>query len=279
MINMNKFFNALFYIFLGLLIIFYTIYRRILVIRLPKELYFCQNDVINYNLIILVLVSILICSYLLYKNILILLKINIPETFLSTLSLKINTIVENSLFEVYNFCGKIFVDPYDKITFISQKFYKYFKNISELLFLSMLTIIKLIIVICFIIDVFVYFRLEYMYKSLYLLCLSLIIKLLFYILNDFANNLQNAQNVLVIEYTGINLTNKLPIFSYSLKKEFNTLDLKYHVEQYILCSKLSGYLDNYNRYKTFFTPYINIIIYVLYLVGWLSVIFVNFMLV
>ena len=94
-------------------------------------------------------------------------------------------------------------------------------------------------------------------------------------LKDFAGNLEEAKSLLIIEEKGINDENNLPRTSFSLKEEFKDLDLEYHVGQYILCSKISGYLEMYDRYSAFFTPYFNIVIYLSYLTGWCYVLFIN----
>lgn len=114
-----------------------------------------------------------------------------------------------------------------------------------------------------------------MYKALYLLIISLIIKILFYILKDFASNLEDARSYLIITPKGINNDSQEPITNYALKPEFQDLNLTYHVGQFILCNKVSGYLDMYNHYRSFFTPYVNLVIYSLYFIGWVYVIVLN----
>lgn len=77
--------------------------------------------------------------------------------------------------------------------------------------------------------------------------------------------------MLIITNKGINVETGLPITSYQFSDKYNKIgdadDLKYHIQHFILCNKLSGYLGMYDRYTTFFTPYINIFVYSLYLIG------------
>ena len=110
-------------------------------------------------------------------------KKNYQENYFSKLFQKINDIINNALTEVYGFIiNSLFSNAYDFLSLIAQNFYKNFKDISETFFLFILFIIRFIVLTCFLIDVFVFFRLEYMYKALYLFCISLLIKVLFLII-------------------------------------------------------------------------------------------------
>ena len=143
-------------ILLGLFIISYTIYRRILIIRLPKDLHLINNNTINYSLFSFLVISVIICSYILIKNIFVLLHKKESTGLFYQFSVKINNITENALKEVYSFLGNLLPDPYNKMSFLAQKFYKYFKDISEAFFLFTLYFIKLIILTCFLSDVFIF---------------------------------------------------------------------------------------------------------------------------
>lgn len=110
---------------------------------------------------------------------------------------------------------------------------------------------------------------------MYLLCISLFIKVIFYALRDFANNLEDAKSFLIIENIGEDLKTQQPITEFNLKPEYKKLNLDYYVKQYILCSKLTGYFQIYDQYLKLLTPYFNIIIYTLYLIGWSFIIYSN----
>ena len=97
-------------------------------------------------------------------------------------------------------------------------------------------------------------------------------------IKDFSENLEQAKSILIIEPQGLDIKTGLPLTVYRLKQEYHDLDLIYHVEQYILCSKVSGYLEYYEQYKAYFTPYFNSIIYLLYMIGWSYVLYKNFIL-
>ncbi len=260
----------------GFFIISYILYRRLFLVRLPKDLYIITNNQINITLLVILWISLIISGYLIYRNISVLYNKKVTESYFFKKMLQINTIIENALYELYHYIGNIFKDPYDMISYITQKFYKYFGDISETFFLFILYFIRFTILLCFLIDVFIYFRLELMYKSLYLLCISLLIKLFLFILRDFSTNLEDLRSFLIIEDRGIDQETKLPITDYSLKENYKKLNLEYYVGQFILCSKISGYLEMYDRYSRFFSPYLNIIIYFLYFLGWLYVLYINF---
>lgn len=258
-------------IIIGLLLIIFTIYRRIFVVRLPKSLYIF-NDTINYVLLVTVILGFLICSYYLIITIrLIFLKNKFKRNFFT----KLNDIIENALFEVYNSCANYIPDMFNKISLLAENFYALFHKRMEYTLLFLLFFIRLIIIIAFLIDIFIFFKFNYFYKALYLLCISLFIKIIIFILRDFANNLEDAESILIIEDRGIDSETQLPITTFKLKEEYKNLNLQYYIKQYILCSKLTGYFEMYDCYSKFFTPYFNFSIYLLYLIGWLYILYQN----
>jgi len=185
------------------------------------------------------------------------------------------TFLENSLKELHILIFNYIPDNYTLMSKLATNFYTFFKEIPETFFVFILVAIRLIILCAFLIDVYINFELYYMYKALYLLCFSLIINLWFYLLKDFSQNLEEIQAMLIFEQKGVDPETQLPITHYILKEDFKHLELTYLVQEYINCLKISGYLDYYQRYTTFFTPYFNIFIYLLYLITWLYTLFYN----
>ena len=259
-------------IIIAVLLIGFTFYRRFLVVRLPKNLDFF-TETFHFSLFITILIGIIVCIYQTINNLLYLLNLRKNKANLFS---KINDIIEDAFFELYNILNYI-PNMYDKVAVLAESFYAIFHKHTEMLFLIIKYLIRLIILIAFLIDIFIFFKFDYFYKALYLFCVSLSIRLLFYILRDFASNLESTESVLIIKNKGIDYETQLPITSFSLKEEFSNLDLDYHVKHYILCSKVTGYLTNHDLYKHKFDPYINFIFYFLYLVGWLFVFYKNFM--
>ena len=262
---------------LALSMVFYTIYRRLFTTRFARELYFYYDYIINYGLICLVIISIVTCFVILKSTINIIIKKPILPNFLSSCLLRINLFIETALYDLYNYIMSKIPNVYDKISYFTEIFYKYFKDVSEAFFLLILYSIRTIILCCFLIDVFIFFKLEYMYKSFALLSVSLIIKIIFYVLKDFASNLDEARSMLIITETGINPETKEPITSYQFTAEYRdeNLDLIYHIGQYILCNKITGYLHMHERYKAILSPYFNCIIYGFYLIRWCYILYCN----
>lgn len=271
----NKPFLFILNLFLGTFIVCYTFYVRFLLIRLPKTLYFVSEDIINYKLIIIVVIAISFSVIKLITNFLLVINFNSKKTIVKTFLVSIGTILDNALSEIYRILTHFIPNVYDKVSYFCQKYYAFFSKKPETFFLFILYSIRFIILSAFFIDVFIFFKLNYMYKCLYLLCISIVIDILFYLMKDFASNLNQAKSVLIIETLGLDEKTKLPKTLYSLKDEFKHLDLRYHTEQFILCSKIQGYLDMYQRYSKFFGPYINIITSLLYLIGWCYIIIIN----
>jgi hypothetical protein len=275
MTTMNKRLFLISHIILGLLLILNILYTRFFLVRLPKDLHFIFSDIINYKLLYIVILGIVLSFSILIANILLLLNYTPKKSFWSNFAEKISELITNAFYSVYSLLEYIVKDGYDKLSYISQKFYKYFSPFSETFFLFFLYSIRFIILICFLIDIFFFFRLNYFYISLNLLSISLCIRLLFFILEETASNLNDIQSFLNITPLGIDEETNLPITKYSLKEDYKNHNLNYFISQYILCNKLSGYLENYHKYSRFFSPRINIFIYSLYLFGWSYILIIN----
>lgn len=256
---------------LGGIFVGFVIYRRFFVIRLPKSLWI-WNDNVNYLLLLIIILGLILSLYQVFINAYYLIK---KDNIKSKLFAKLNQFIENALFTFYSFISNRIPNIYIKISLLAENFYAAFHKHTECLLLFALYIIRIIIIIAFLFDIFAYFKLDYFYKALYLLCFSLFIKLLLYILRDFASNLEHAESLLSIQHQGIDLNTQLPITDFSLKEEYKKLDLDFYVKQYLLCSKLSGYFTMYDRYSYTFSPYINLIIYFIYAFGWSYVLYVN----
>lgn len=271
---MNKILNKFFYLLLGAFIIFYVIYVRLIVVRVPRDLYMVEP--IKYELIFLALSWILISVFIIIKNILILLNLNTNHNgFFQGLILKIQQIIDNALHEVLHLFST-FIDKSPEIIFsLAKHFYTLFGKINENLFLLISFIIRFIIVGAFLTDVFYFFELKYFYKSLILLCIPICISILFYLLKDFATNLEEAESFLLIKEEGFNANTKEPIFTFMPSQGNEDIDLQYHVDYFITCSKISGYLSVYDYLTYYYSSRINIFIYSMYLIGWSYIIFIN----
>lgn len=273
--NMMNNKTVIFHIVIASLIISYTFYSRLLVTRLPKSLIVFDEYTIKYFLLTFILLSFFLSSLLLIITIIRFFSHKNTSNFITTFISKINDFIADALFDFYNLILKVIPKSYEKLSGIASKFYALFHKESESLFVFLLFIIRFIIAIAFLVDVFVFFKLEYMYKLLYLLCFSILIKTFFYMLRDLSGNFEEIKSYLIITEEGYDTETNLPITTYALKEEYKELDLQYYASQYILISKIKGYLEMYDKYTLFFAPYFNIIIYSLYTIGWFYVILCN----
>ena len=59
--------------------------------------------------------------------------------------------------------------------------------------------IRIFILIMFLLDIFYFYELKYFYKALFLLCISLFITILLFILRDFSTNLDSAESFIELQ--------------------------------------------------------------------------------
>lgn len=270
---MIKYLNKLFYLLLGLFIISYVFYARLIVVHLPRDLYFF--DPINYELIIINISWILISGFIIIQNTLILLKLNTHQSYFQNATLRMQEIIVKALNEVLHFISN-FISNSDKMIFsLAKHFYALFGEVNEILFIVISFMFRFIVVGAFLIDVFYFFELNYFYKCLILLCIPICISIVFYLLKDFATNLDEAESFLLINEEGFNNITKEPIFSFTPSRGNEDINLQFHVDYFMICSKISGYLSVYNFLTYYYSSRVNIIIYTMYLIGWSYVSYIN----
>ncbi len=260
----------------GLFFVLYTIYIRIILVRLPKDLHLYIENSLNITLLLITLFGLFLSIYVITNNLYLLLYKNTNKSTLSRVFLVIPAFINNALYEVYRVSELVVSEGYDQIANLAAKFYSIFGNKSERLFIFISFFMRAFIVSVFLVDIFYFFRLNYFYNVLILLLIPLGINLIFFILNDFSQNLDDIKSSLIITDLGIDKINNLPITNYRPSPGNENIDLKYCVEQYILCSKISGYLEVYNATLRYYSIRLNIIIYSLYFTGWLFILYKNF---
>jgi hypothetical protein len=263
------------YICIGFFIITYIIYVRIFLKRIPKDLYINFSDDNCYIKIIFLVLSLFLCFFILITNIKLLYKISHKNTWLYSKLSSISILIDNSLKHAFSLIIGLFKNNYDLLSNFYHKFYTKIAKYPETFLLFIMYFIRLVIVFTFLSETLIIFHLNIFYKALILLCIVLLIKLLLFVMRDFASNVTEIKEALIIEEIGIDKETQLPIIDYSLKPEYEDNDLDYLIRQYILCNKLSGYLEAYDEYKNYFHPRVNIIIYSLYFVGWLYILYFN----
>lgn len=260
----------LYYFFLGVLIISYVLYVRVILNRVPKELYLFEP--ISYKLIFMVISGITLSIFIIIKSISLLLYPNkISNNIFNTILSQISNIISDSLREVYNIIISNINNSYELISSLAYHFYEKFGKLHEGFFLFVSYIIRFFIVMAFLIDVFYFFELKYFYKALILLTISLSIKIVFFILKDFATNLEEIASYLTLVNDAQDSSNIKFIPSHGNED----INLEYHINHFRICSQINGYLDVYNFLLNYYNPRVNLFIYLLYLIGWLYILFHN----
>lgn len=256
------------------MIIFYTLYRRFILQRLPRGLELFTPE-FKWNLLIIMSFSIVISIYIIIKSVRILLNKGTRESILSRVMAKISDVIDQAYFQVYALLASNIPNNYDKISSFVKIYYNFWgKRPDEQIHLIVIGC-RFIRLGAFLFDVFYFFELKWFYKSLLLLCIPLIINTIIFILRDFAPNKDEAGKYLTITPVGTDPKTGESLLTFELAKGYESADFKYLLEEYAICSKISGYLTWYDIYKAFFTPRVNLIIYSLYLIGWLYVIYTN----
>ena len=174
---MTKFFNKnLFYLIFGFLFSSYIFYIRILLIRLPKDLFFFNPN--NYLLWFISICWLFLSFFIIYKSVCFLRGIPNKEIYLQVVFIKVKDFIKDSLENLYCFIIKFIPNISDKVSLFSSKFYKCFGEIHEGFLFFISYGFRIIIALIFLVDVFCFFRLHYFYKSLTLLCIPLIINII-----------------------------------------------------------------------------------------------------
>lgn len=256
------------------MILFYTIYCRVFVVRMPKDLYLFNN--FNHKTMFIIALGFFTSLLILYKSILIYTN-TIKETKFTKLIARVHNFFEDIMKNTYSFCHQNNPKFYDNLVIFTDNFYKFFGYKHEGLLIVITNIIKCIILIAFLLDVFYFFKLKYFYFMLYFLIINMIINLIIFVLKDFAELLESIKSQLIITTT-IDKEKD----TYNIKMELNPensdnleLDLHATINEYKVCNRISGYLEAYDFYQKDYIPRFNILIYSSYLVGWSFIIIKN----
>lgn len=264
------------YLLAGFVSIIYICYIRLILVRLPKELFLNLNNNINFALLLIIIIGIIISLSVISVNLYLLFNLQIKQNLFNRAFSMIQEYFSRAFFEVYKLIINLIPQKYDKIPLLVKNFYNIFGNRAEETFVIIVYIIKFIIVISFLIDIFLFFRFNYFYKALTLLLIPICVNVLFFILTDYSKNLGELQASLVIKNGEFDKNGEVTSIEYSLTPENKGLNLNYIVEQYKLCLALSQYLLYYNMVLRYVSIRGNLLIYCLYLLGWLFILYKNF---
>ena len=268
----------LFYTLLGLIIINYIIYVRLILTRMPRTLYiFNDESDLNIKLILIIITGICFSLFIIIKSIITLFHFNKnnSESKIQKMIITFHNVVDKAFLAVYQLIMNNIKDNYNIISALSNKFYNLFGKIHEGFLVFISYSIRSLILSVFLLDIFYFYELKYFYKALFLLCISLCVNLLLFILRDFANNLESAESFIELESYVIDSETQEPIIKFKPTKGNEDIDLDYHVEQFKLCSKITGYLEGYDFFVNLYNPKFNLVIYTLYFFGWFFILYSN----
>ena len=278
--NIRENLEFLFFFLAGMFLILSVLYYRVILKRLPKDLYFIigKNDTSIYNIPIIIfvftvilisIVAVYVCLRVLNDR-----PFKRPNYKITHVFTNIHKFIGNSLYTVFAFIVNRIPDGFDKVTRIIMKFYfNKISNYDNLLLFEYS--IRSVICISFLYDVFINFQFNYFYNSLTLLILILILKIWIFNIKDWASNLETVKSHLVIEDIAIGTTNEKHLFSFKPEYENQGFDLKYHVEIYRNLLTISEYLRKYHDYKFYYDLRFNLLYYSLFLVGCLYILIYN----
>lgn len=255
----------------GFFIIFGYIYMRFILQRLPRDLSIYTNQNVNYFLIYLIIISIIICLSMVYLNIKIIERKPSKHNIFSKIYIPIIKYIQKALYSITQLIGEKVPDIYIKVRLYSSKFYKTFGHYEKFLFYSFGVFPHLVVVFCFVIDVFYFFKLYYFYNALFLLAIPLIFKLWLHQITEIVGNMEEVENIFIIEH---DLSEKGDKFKFTIKPEYQNEDkelLEFYVKEYLALVPLYGFLESYYLIEYYSRPRVMLFIYLIYSITWIYI--------
>src|SRR3984957_4206481 len=154
-----------FYVIIGLSIFLFIFYVRIIRMRLPKDLDLFYPD-IKWIFLFVTINSIIMSLFIIYKNLCLYFHQEERETIFTIYGNKISAFIDKGILEGYDFICGFHPHPYDIVSKIADIFFKF----------------------------------NYFYKSLFLLVIPLIFKIIFYILRDFSTNITEIEEFINVAH-------------------------------------------------------------------------------
>ena len=121
----NIFKNNYIYLSIGFIIVVYTLYIRLIIVRLPRDLCFINDQGINITTIGLTISRIIVCVYSLILNYKIICKKTIKVTYFKRVITKVMETISKSLLEVYSYLINNVEDNYNKLANLIYSFICY----------------------------------------------------------------------------------------------------------------------------------------------------------
>ena len=271
--------NNTFLRFLGITLILTYCYFRFIVVRLPRDLHNINEN--NFKVLLYLYIS-FISLLILLACIINIFNVEIKQNnnMFTKEIIKISDIINESLDRIYSdFADYVnqYVDYfYEYLKRLTIAFQKYFKNKKTLLVFIRFSP-NMIVSLCFVIDIFIFCRFNYFYKSLILLFLPKVFDFWIHIVKDFSYNLTVWEK----EYFNVKIT-QLPdkdwYFEFELKEvlllpESKKYLFEYYGAEYIYIARLRPFLKGYDATLDYYKPRILGIIHSIYIIGYIYILY------
>lgn len=265
-------------ILLGFIYIVFIFWLRLIRERPPRELDGNYSIYTYYLYIFLFALSLFMVIFYLRKIFNIQAKYKIIRRVLEihVISNIINFLIEYIFNAPYNLYIYIY-NKYD-VLFIIEKIGRFFwdKDLYKqtiYLYIS-LCFCKVIVISCFIVDVFVFDKFAYFYKSLLLLLVTLVINSILFILKDIS---EYNRDIISTEYISIenneNNTAFYLDFQPNFKGEKTEKNLQGQFNAWLCYTTNCMFVDNFEGYKNTYEKYIKLIYYIIFVIGWFYILY------
>ena len=278
--------RKLFYRVFGISLILIYIYIRFVYERLPRGLFFLHIKdnfyEIDFFLMFLTIIFFLISLFFAYFYMKHLLKlpVKIYNTFIIKYLTKFALVIKNSLFAIHELIADNINNSYEKLKKLVKIFYNKLGHKELFLILFFTCFPYVIIIISFLWDVFINFRLYYFYKSLFLLVIPLLFNIWLYFIEDLIGNMEDIENIFLIEHKF--LENGEDHFKFVARSENQPMSkdvADYYIKEYLDLVPFSGFLKSYRKLENYYKPRVLFLMYFAYVSGWLFILYKNFMLI
>lgn len=262
-----------FFSFLGFIFLIFLIWNRFIRERLPRDIYIHIYS-LRFFITIVILFSFSFVIILSIKNIF---STDDETLFNKLLSNKyIEYVYTNIIIPIKKGPEQLYELMYDyiKISFILEPIHRFFFNFNVYNYckyiILFLNIWRVIFVNTFILDVFYFQEFYYLYKIIYILIIPLISNLILFMINHHAKNLMEYLSSFVIadylEEEQCFTIAKNP----SYEKELTNDSIRYLGDLYLNALYTAKTFVHLKEMRKEISNYINIYVYTLYFMGWLS---------
>jgi len=274
---------------MGLFIIGFIVWNRFIRVRLPKEILATDS-----TLIILSVICLCLCFLFLFlSNILlteyknknkeswinkIILLVNNKYYYNKFINFIINRVIQAPIFVYNEIYKRVFMRPL--IEYVGTHLSTKLSNYKKIFYFIVFVIPKMIVSVCFLIDVAIYKEFFYFYNSLGLLIIPLILNVVLFIIKHHAiRQRDRIEYFFVFEETE---TKVYISFQPHLTTEERKFGLKIDSESWYFLNKTFIFIEDFvtqiTEIKYFYDFKVNVIYYGMYFVGFLvyCLILINF---